>query len=193
MPTKEELEIAKFAKGISNQLDSIMAGGQDAMPMPQAPGMAPVPRPRTNAKVTTNTNINAKNFVEAPVSRELAPEVHGTEAVNVNELMIGTDGMDEKMLEAINAYQNAPMPTAPQHTPNIPTGPHEVPPTPTITVPSQVTTPPPPKVTQTGPTSWTTSPDFVTLQEQLNRIEEKLDMIIQRAKFIPKARYTKKK
>ena len=132
---------------------------------------------------TTNNNIVPKTvMIQEPKSRPTGSEVVGTENVNLGNLMIPMDGADAKMREAIKHYSQAPAvppPPRPQSASQ---------PTPQPAPQPAPVQPQPVAVQPTVTVEHATSSEVVKL---LNEINDKLDMIIKRAKIQP--RYKKAK
>ena len=119
-------------------------------------------------------------MMEAPKSRSAGSEIVGTEEVNLEGLMIPMDGADAKMREAMSAYTNASRSSmgkpAQSVQPDPPLGPEGV-----------VLLPIPP-TDQPAPVKNVSPNEAVLLLREIN---DKLDLIIKRAKIQP--RYKKPK
>jgi hypothetical protein len=113
-----------------------------------------------------STVIPPDVMIEPPKSRSAGSEILGTEEVNLEHLMIPMDGADAKMREAMAAHTN-------------PSGPASGRPQPA----------PQPHNTQQPAPVQTAAPSEALLL--LREINEKLDLIIKRAKIQP--RYKKPK
>lgn len=123
-------------------------------------------------ETTNNTNIVPKEaMVEPPKSRPAGSEVVGVEQVNVGSLMIPTDGADQKMREAIRAHSQAPARPSPPPTPM-----------PSAPIVGKATPAQNKNVISTQP--------IIDLLEEIN---EKLDILMKRAKIQPRYKKGKKK
>lgn len=121
------------------------------------------------AQTTNNSAIPANAFVEPPKSRPAGSEVVGTESVHVENLMIPVDGMDMQMRDAIRKY-SSPTQTPQQR------------PTQTPTQPQMIVGAVVPVATEMA--------SSVAILDALQRIEDKLNLIMKRGKIQP--RYKKK-
>ena len=114
-----------------------------------------------------STVISPDVMIEPPKSRSAGSEILGTEDVNLEHLMIPMDGADAKMREAMAAHTN-------------PSGAPARPP--------QAIQPQPHNTPQPAPVQTAAPSEALVLLREIN---EKLDLIIKRAKIQP--RYKKPK
>lgn len=170
MSRKDEIAVAELAAivgGNLREIDNKMLQKPSTAAENITPHQFIKPRHQGNAQQMTNTKIipNAA-VVEQPKSRPAGSEVVGTENVNVGNLMIPMDGADSKMREAIAAYSQ------PQN----------------IAPPPPKPTPPPANIAQQS--NGAPKGNNTTITDLLIEINDKLDLILKRAKIQP--RYKKK-
>jgi len=121
--------------------------------------------PRHNRPTTNQVPMPPGAVIEQPKSKPAGSEIVGIEEVRVADLIPSMDGMDKDMQEAIKRHSQAPIQPTPAPRPSIPI--HAAPnPSPVSAAPNE-------------------------LIRLLNEINDKLDLILKRAKIQP--RYRKKK
>jgi len=114
-------------------------------------------------QTTNNTIIPRDSIIEEPKSRPAGSEILGVEAVDIRQQLIPTGDMDAEMKAAIARYSNKPIPNNPA--PNKPVEPIKL-------------------FSETAPVVDSTFHD--TVINSLKEINLKLDLLLKRAKIVPR-------
>lgn len=166
MPTRKDAiaaaELAALVGGALHEVDEKRLDGGDAVQIHPRDFLPAAP---TQNRQTTNQVIPQHAIVEEPKSKPAGSQVVGTENVNLGNLMIPMDGADKTMQEMMKAHSN-PSPSAPPP----PQPKAEMAPGANNTIPMVPVTPVPSN----------------EIAELLKSIDQKLDLILKRAKIQPR-------
>lgn len=171
MSRSDDIAAAEIAAMVGGHLRTVDANTieRKSIPAAQIDPRQFLTKPTTSRNTTLHSGIPDNMYIDKPSSRPIGSEVVGTQNVNINDLVIPTDGMDEKMREAIKRYSNPELSN--------------------MTPPRMNSKPDSPTLGSVIPV-----PNSVNVNSSildiLTRIEDKLDTLLKRGKIQP--RYQKK-